>query len=678
VQMRMSIKTKLNLFGILIILLTLSSVTISIAWVLTENNIAQSKKELKENMKMIQTEVEYNKKRLLSSSQKTAELQELDLKIKHITRNKERYNQNIQPLYIQLANATHDSAQIAGNIWKTMIYDKEGDLISLSHIEANYSKKGYVFDFPDAEIMIANGKTVADPLSNPWKKYSKYHGFESHFKEMIPEKETIIYAQTDGKLTLKSFYPIMGLNFNKEQRKMTPSSVGFVLVENPLDLAFVDKIRKLISKKEINIYLFEDNTMKLTVGTLKHYKILNKRYLTDQKVQIDGTDYLQETLPLYNDDKLIGAISLFEIEKTIGDYVMQLLKSLIIVFIVILCIVIPFTVILIRTISNPLINLQRGIKELSSGNLGKQLEIYSFDEIGQLTMSFNDMSKELAKTDKIKVLNRQLKKTSEELSVAKEELEALNNSLEEKITAEIEKNTKQQLILMQQNKLVQMGEMIENIAHQWRQPLAQINSSVLLVDTALAQDNITNVMVEEKLLEIESLTAYMSKTIDDFKNFFDANKQKTYFGIEEAISKSYTIVKGRIISNHISIVKDIDENLHCFSYLEELQQLILTLLNNAIDALQTSKIKEPEIKIKAYLQEKNIIIKIEDNGLGIDSEIITKIFEPYFTTKHKSQGTGLGLYMAKMIVESALNGTLTVYNNEHGVTFTISVPQGEV
>ena len=173
-----SIKTKLNLFGILIILFTLILTTISIAWVLTENNITKSKIELKENIKMIQSELEYTKKRLLSSSKKTAELQELDLKIKHITRNKDNYNQNIQPLYIQLANATHDSAKIAGDIWKTMIYDKKGDLISFSHIEQEYSKKGYAFNFPNAKLMMANGKTSIDPLSNPWKSYPKYHGFE--------------------------------------------------------------------------------------------------------------------------------------------------------------------------------------------------------------------------------------------------------------------------------------------------------------------------------------------------------------------------------------------------------------------------------------------------------------------------------------------------------------------
>jgi len=673
-----SIKTKLNLFGILIILFTLILTTISIAWVLTENNIEQSKIELKENMKMIQTELEFNKKRLLSSSQKTAELQELDLKIKHISRNKNNYNKNIQPLYIQLANATHDSAKIAGDIWKTMIYDKQGDLISFSHIEQDYSKKGYAFNFPKAELMIANGKTLVDPLFNPWKKNSTYLGFDFHFKEAIPRKETIIYSKNNSKLTMKSFYPIMGLNFNKKLRKMTPSHVGFVLEENPLDYLFINKIKKLISNKEINIYTLDKNNMHLTIGTLEKYKILSKTYLTNQKVKIEGINYIQEILPLYNDDELIGAITLLEIEKTIMDYVLQLLQSLIIVFIIILLIVIPFTIILIRNITYPIINLQQGIKELSSGNLGKQLDIYSEDEIGQLTMSFNDMSKELAKTDKIKILNTQLKKTSQELIVAKDELEELNNTLEEKIKIEIEKNTKHQMILMHQSKLVQMGEMIENIAHQWRQPLAQINSSVLLIDTVLIKRQFNDSLVEDKLLEIESFTAYMSRTIDDFKGFFNPDKKKTIFAIDDAIKRSYDILKGFIKVHHIKVDINIPKELQCNNHLEDLQQVLLTLLNNAIDALVSNKIKNARIVIQASLKNKNIIITIEDNALGINEKIINKIFDPYFTTKHKSQGTGLGLYMAKMIIENGLKGTLNMENKNQGACFTIQIPQGNI
>ena len=673
-----SIKTKLNIFGILIILLTLILTTISIAWVLTGNNIEQSKKELQENMKMIQSELEFNKKRLLSSSQKTAELQELDLKIKHITRNKDNYNQNIQPLYIQLANATLDSAKIAGNIWKTMIYDKDGDLISFSHIEQDYSKKGYAFNFPKAEFMIANGKTLLDPLFNPWTKVAKYKGFDSQFKEAIPNKETIVYSKSNSKLTMKSFYPIMGLNFNIKLRKMTPSHVGFVVEENPLDYLFMNKIKKLISNKEINIYVLDKNNMHLTVGTLEQYKILSKTSLKNQKVEIEGKSYLQNILPLYNDDKLIGAIALLQIEKTILDYVLQLLKSLVIVFIIILFIVIPFTVILIRTITNPIINLQQGIKELSSGNLGKQLDIYSEDEIGQLTMSFNDMSKELAKTDKIKILNTQLKKTSVQLIVAKEELEILNNTLEKRIEVEINKNTKHQLMLMHQSKLVQMGEMIENIAHQWRQPLSQINSSILLIDTFLIKQQFNDVYVDEKLLEIESITEYMSKTIDDFKNFFNPNKQKTIFNIENAIHKSYDILKGSIKVHHINVEINISKELQCNSYIEELQQVVLTILNNAIDAIVSTKIPAGKIIISAFIKDDDIIIAIQDNAKGIDNKVIDKIFEPYFTTKHKTQGTGLGLYMAKMIIEDGLDGTLSVENKIDGACFTIQIPKGEI
>jgi signal transduction histidine kinase/ABC-type nitrate/sulfonate/bicarbonate transport system substrate-binding protein len=274
--------------------------------------------------------------------------------------------------------------------------------------------------------------------------------------------------------------------------------------------------------------------------------------------------------------------------------------------------------------------------------------------------------------------NRRLNSEMKKRKKVENQLFDLNKSLENKVKIEIEKNTKQQVILMQQSKLVQMGEMIENIAHQWRQPLAQINSSVLLIDTVLMKNKFINTQVEDKLLEIESLTEYMSKTIDDFKNFFHPNKQKTIFSIENAVNKSYDILKGAIKVHHIKTEIDISENLQCYSHLEELQQVILTILNNAIDALVNKAIKSPKISLKAYQKEKNIILEIQDNALGIDEKIIDKIFEPYFTTKHKSQGTGLGLYMAKMIIESGLEGSLCVKNISNGVCVSVHIPQGEL
>ena len=265
-----------------------------------------------------------------------------------------------------------------------------------------------------------------------------------------------------------------------------------------------------------------------------------------------------------------------------------------------------------------------------------------------------------------------------ELKVAKLQLENLNSSLEKRIEDEIKKNTKQQHMIMQQNKLAQMGEMIENIAHQWRQPLAQINSSIILIDAILEKHNFKDTLVENKLTEIESLTSYMSKTISDFKNFFNPNKKKTIFKVEEAIQKASDVLKGLINSHHIQIEINIEKDLKINSYLGELQQVILIIINNSIDAFIHMNIHFPKILINAYTDNESLVIHIEDNALGINSDLLDKIFEPYFTTKHKAQGTGLGLYIAKMIVENSLLGFLSVENKQNGACFTIKIPKGEI
>ncbi|WP_151946842.1 PAS domain-containing sensor histidine kinase [Aliarcobacter butzleri] len=265
-----------------------------------------------------------------------------------------------------------------------------------------------------------------------------------------------------------------------------------------------------------------------------------------------------------------------------------------------------------------------------------------------------------------------------ELKVAKSQLENLNSFLEKRIEDEIKKNTKQQHMIMQQNKLAQMGEMIENIAHQWRQPLAQINSSIILIDAILEKHNFKDTLVENKLTEIESLTSYMSKTISDFKNFFNPNKKKTIFNVEEAIQKASDILKGLINSHHIQLEMNIEKDLEINSYLGELQQVILIIINNSIDAFINMNIHFPKILINAYTDNESLVIHIEDNALGINSDLLDKIFEPYFTTKHKAQGTGLGLYISKLVVENSLLGLLSVENKQNGACFTIKIPKGEI
>lgn len=284
------------------------------------------------------------------------------------------------------------------------------------------------------------------------------------------------------------------------------------------------------------------------------------------------------------------------------------------------------------------------------------------------------LKEEIKKKDEAKT---KLRKKTEELEDAKQKLEELNNTLEKRVKLEIEKNLKQQILLLQQNRLVQMGEMIENIAHQWRQPLAQINSCILILDAYHSQGGGLNEgVVQDKFSEIEALTAYMSKTIDDFKNFFNPDKQKEVLYLHETIRNAHRIVEGALKINHIQIEVDVDKELKVSSYVQELEHVFIVILNNAKDALISNDIKDPRITIASKEDDRFIKLKFCDNGLGIRPEIQEKIFEPYFTTKHKSQGTGLGLYMAKMIIEEGLKGHLFTYNENGGACFELGLPKG--
>ena len=273
-------------------------------------------------------------------------------------------------------------------------------------------------------------------------------------------------------------------------------------------------------------------------------------------------------------------------------------------------------------------------------------------------------------------LNAEMKKRKiieKHLKLTQKDLKELNNSLEKRVEIEIEKNRKHQLIMMEQIKLAQMGEMIENIAHQWRQPLAQVNSSILIIDTVLKRDCFTNEkeLIDSKLLEIENLTEYMSTTIDNFQNFFNSNKIKISFGLREIIEKSIAIIEGTLSSNFTKITIDIDKSLVCKGYPSELQQVLVIIIKNANDALKIREVKNPQIMITLKDRKEHYLLSIGDNAGGIEAKRVNQIFEPYYTTKHKSQGRGVGLYMAKMIIEDKMKGQLSVENKNNGACFNI-------
>ena len=251
------------------------------------------------------------------------------------------------------------------------------------------------------------------------------------------------------------------------------------------------------------------------------------------------------------------------------------------------------------------------------------------------------------------------------------EMERMNKLLQARVEKQLKISREKDKILFQQSKMVSMGEMLQNIAHQWRQPLAEVNACVLVIDNIIYEKYNDDTSIQKELSSIERLTSYMSKTIDSFREFFDNKKEITNFSINSSLNNALTILERTFEENNIVVELTLNDEYMIETYENELQQVLLVLLNNAKDAFIINQIQNPRILIQVQAFKNQYRISICDNAGGIDYAIVDKIFEPYFTTKQKSQGTGLGLYISRMIIEDNMNGQLNVKNNLNGACFNI-------
>jgi len=258
------------------------------------------------------------------------------------------------------------------------------------------------------------------------------------------------------------------------------------------------------------------------------------------------------------------------------------------------------------------------------------------------------------------------------------ELEELNEKLEERVFESVKKIREHEEMLLLQSKSAIMGEMLEMIAHQWRQPLTSIGmiSNNMLFNIIISENNeLDKESFKNELDDINKQIKYLSSTIDDFRGFFKESKAKEKVLIENVLQKSISLTKKQLEQNSIEIeVINTCSDLVINTYKNELTQVLLNLMYNSKDAFESQEIKNKKIVMECFLRDKNLIIELKDNAGGIDKDVMTKIFQPYFSTKKEKNGTGLGLYMSRIILQRHLAADISARNEDGGAVFSISIP----
>ena len=323
------------------------------------------------------------------------------------------------------------------------------------------------------------------------------------------------------------------------------------------------------------------------------------------------------------------------------------------------------TVLVVKKFTAPILKLKDIANKIAStrGEEIIKIDINSKDEIGDLANSFETM------LCTIKESKQEIKDFASKLEIEvdkkTQELKKLNESLQKNVDDKLAEIRKKDQALLQQNKMAAIGETIGAIAHQWRQPLNSLGLNIQML-TDMAEDKQCSVEEVEEFVEKNMKTIqFMSKTIDDFRNFFRDSREKSEFDIKEAIESTIALQTEQLKNNNIELITDL-ESLKITGYRNKFMQVILNLISNAKDAINSKK--ETEQNFNGYIKlisKKDvgfIIIEVIDNGAEVPSEIKQKIFEPYFTTKEQGKGTGMGLYMSKEII-SSMNGELSLKND---------------
>jgi len=534
-------------------------------------------------------------------------------------------------------NKIHSHFLVHKNIFDAKIWEKKDNIITyISSIENDSYKY-----------------TVLNQVNHKKREYAEKNILAKHkqyiYKQMKLSKKFAIYTKIDGQVTAVAFLPI--LNTQGETRAYL---VSYSKSEHIADY--------LSNYKWINIVTF----IALIIIFILVYKyILYKNSLEirtrEQKELLSLFDKGDTTIFKWRNDKSWSVSYVSENVKMMTGYTKDELESGAIDY---LSIVDPRDVEIVIDMLQYILNNHIHIFKQKSYRIktkeGDTKWLLNTSQVihnakGEVTHLLGYL------TDITDIKNQELI-----LKKSEKELETLTKDLQHRVDIEVAKNIQKDKLLQEQAKLAAMGEMIGAIAHQWRQPLNALNINIQNLDDDYAEDLIDAKFIDEYIETQTHIIQFMSQTIDDFKNFFKVNKAKREFSVMKAIENTLSIQSAQLKNNSIN-VEIIGEDFMIKTYESEFKQVILNLISNAKDAILTNTIESGTIIIDI----KDKTITISDNGGGIPEDILDRVFEPYFTTKEQGGGTGIGLYMSKMIIERSMQGSLRAYNSKDGANFVI-------
>ncbi len=340
-------------------------------------------------------------------------------------------------------------------------------------------------------------------------------------------------------------------------------------------------------------------------------------------------------------------------------------------------------------ITGPLAHLSENVRKVGAGEFDGEIEEVTNDEVGELSHAYNTMIRQLreltaeqmktehelrmqASTLEDEIAERQ--EAQQQLAFKQQQLETLNRVLEERVSKAVNELRLKDKVMMLQGRQAAMGEMINNIAHQWRQPINNLGLIVQGMKLDYDAGALTAEQMNEDVDKIMKTIMFMSQTINDFNRFFSPDRNKTTFSICKGLKKVVAMMEATLFIQGINLRIEPQDEVMVEGYCSEYNQVLLNLLNNAKDILIERAVEKPVITVSILRENGTAVVKVQDNAGGIPDDIIGLIFDPYFTTKEEGKGSGIGLYMSKMIIHEHFGGSLTVRNVEGGAEFSVRTP----